>query len=576
MDTPHIALAAALGQLDPAALQSVAAMLARLTAAVGAQPKDSDVLGRIASLEDSHRRTQDRATQLAARVAALQAAVERLEADNKRLCAEVAALRQPPSAAAPPAGRTDPPAPYRRTNGFRPDATNEWDRMPAEIQNKILDAAGPFTKFVNGLLLKAELLALSDKQREQVWQDANDVDWQGDVKSLPFVDIASRSLNITTRSFFMRIPNSKSKMQVALRNGWTDLLDFSKPEHLAFAGIAEGVFWLLEDLIDVRKIVDPERSFTLSTCDPFDVAMLEFLDQRMPAEQWNSKFGVKAAERGKLDLIVWLHTHHPACIDHDAYDSAASNGHMHIVRWLADNTDIECGGSAFESAARNDRFEMLKFLHSRFPEVLVEQKPLNGYVSSNIAIIQWLDEHDAMDPYVVAGHLFSTGSLDVLEWLMARFDVELDDWHFKRGHVGRQTKMLKQMHERGHELTLEAAKIATWQCNTDIMQWAIQRDRSVIPMLVEATATETLANATLVEWWRVRHGVVFGQRELEMAIRSCNDRLVKHMLEMDGADWDLEAARAALDQAVADSDDGAYQHFHLDIRRSIDEAVRRL
>ncbi|KAL2912903.1 hypothetical protein HK105_207574 [Polyrhizophydium stewartii] len=242
MDTPHAALAtalaAALGQLDPATLQSVAAMLARLTAAVDAQPKDSDVLDRIASLEDSHRRTQDRATQLAARVAALQAAVERLEADNKRLCAEVAALRQPPSAAAPPAGRTDPPAPYRRTNGFRPDATNEWDRMPAEIQNKILDAAGPFTKFVNGLLLKAELLALSQKQREQVWQDANDVDWQGDVKSLPSVDIASRSLNITSRSFFVCIQDdSWRKMQVALRNGWIDLLDFSKPKHLAFAGI---------------------------------------------------------------------------------------------------------------------------------------------------------------------------------------------------------------------------------------------------------------------------------------------------------------------------------------------------
>ncbi|KAL2912902.1 hypothetical protein HK105_207573 [Polyrhizophydium stewartii] len=222
---------------------------------------------------------------------------------------------------------------------------------------------------------------------------------------------------------------------------------------------------------------------------------------------------------------------------------------MHIVRWLAENTDIECGGSAFLGAARNNNLEMLKFLHSRFPDVF------NGYASSDIAIIQWLDEHGVMDPSDVAGYLFETGSIDVLDWLMARYDVELSDWHFQRGHFGRQTKMLKQMYERGHEFTLDAAKIAAWLCNTDIMQWAIQRDRSMIPMLVEATASERFSDPALVEWWRVRHGVVFGQRELEMAIGVSNSNLVKHLLEMDDVDWDLDAARAALDQAVADSDD---------------------
>ncbi|KAL2912279.1 hypothetical protein HK105_208270 [Polyrhizophydium stewartii] len=414
MDTPHAALAAALGQQQPAALESVAAMLARLTAAVDAQPKDSDVLGRIASLEDSHRRTQDRATQLAARVAVLQAAVERLEADNKRLSAE-------------------------------------WDRMPAEIQNKILDAASPFTKFVNGLLLAAELRALPDKQREQVWQDANDVDWQGDVKSLPSVDIASRSLSMS-RWLVERLRGrhiEKNVARVMVRNGWTDMFDFEQPEALDWAAASEGDVDLLRELIDVRRAVEPERGL-LTAADQGQIGILKLLHQRAPCKRWLYIVGEGAARTGNRDLLAWIHKHHPESLGEDSANSAAMAGHVTVVRWLVGSVGIACNRYVLESVAQSNDLGLLQFLFERFPD-----GDDDLYLSQSFSF----------------SHLKTAGELDILKWAVAHYQVDLSE--------------------------------------NDII------------------------GPVLVEWWRVRYGVVFGQRELKKAIQDHNVKMVLHLLAAD-------------------------------------------
>ncbi|KAL2912451.1 hypothetical protein HK105_208023 [Polyrhizophydium stewartii] len=513
MDTPHAALAAALGQQQPAALESVAAMLARLTAAVDAQPKDSDVLGRIASLEDSHRRTQDRATQLAARVAVLQAAVERLEADNKRLSAEVAALRQPPSAAAPPAGRSDPPAPCRRTNGFRPDATNEWDRMPAEIQNKILDAAGPFTKFVNGLLLAAELRALPDKQREQVWQDANDVEWQGDVKSLPPVDITRESLRMS-RWFIKRLRGRHIEWDVAqvmVRNGWTDMFDFEQPDALAWAAASEGDVELLRELINVRRAVRPSRGLFEAVAVKGHLDAVKLLHELAPRNMWSSSVDEKAAQSGNLDLVVWLKEHRSGSLYVDSLIGAACGNHMHIVRWLVENTELVCDHRPFIWAALHNNLEMLKLLHDKYPDEL--DNAHCNFLASEADVLEWLEEHSVLGFGGLAEHLAETGKIDVLDWALTRFDIKLTEWDLVIAHWLCRNELLRWAYERGVPFTAMSAEWAAAHCNVAIMNWIIARDRAVIPTLVEATAKH--GHKALAEWWRVRHGVVVGQIELD-------------------------------------------------------------
>ncbi|KAL2913701.1 hypothetical protein HK105_206861 [Polyrhizophydium stewartii] len=176
-----------------------------------------------------------------------------------------AALQPEPAAAAQPAAR-EPHHPQKRP---RPSATNEWDRMPAEIQHMILATAGPFTKFVNGMLVAAELRGLSAKQRERLWQDAIDVDWQGDLHLLLHANIASKSLSFHNRRLFERAMGRfriEDVTQVIIRNGWMDMLDFSGSGIVAPAAAREGALDLLEDLFDVKQIVRPSRELLVMRC----------------------------------------------------------------------------------------------------------------------------------------------------------------------------------------------------------------------------------------------------------------------------------------------------------------------
>nr|KAJ3422274.1 hypothetical protein HK105_000438 [Polyrhizophydium stewartii] len=471
----------------------------------------------------------------------------------------VADTVQPPTAAALPAGRTDPPAPYRRTNGFRPDATNEWDRMPAEIQNKILDAASPLTKFVNGLLLAAELHALSETQREQVWQDANDVDWQGDLDLLPRVDFASKNLKLHSRSLFDRLKPrlaAWSAARVAVLNGWADLFDYNHPQLLERAAVEAGDLHLLRDLIDTRKIVVPRPSLIQDLASRGHLDAIKFMDSRIRSSGWSRLVGYSAAKSGSLDLVVWLSEHHPECLDAAAFEGAASRGHMHIVRWLADNCKFGCMWHALRVAAELGSFEMLTFLHERYSSALADAPQGASFVSTDIRVIEWLDERGLANPLHIVLHIVKMSRIDTLEWAVARFGIELGQIHLDEAHRRRNNAVIMWAYERGMPFTRDGANTAAWLCNIELMNWVISRERGSISMLVDATAK--LGNPPLVEWWRERHGVVFGQRELEVAIREYNCSLAEHLLAIEDADWDfvsLSAALVASEQAIDDEND---------------------
>ncbi|KAL2912126.1 hypothetical protein HK105_208403 [Polyrhizophydium stewartii] len=336
------------------------------------------------------------------------------------LTAGVAVLRPDPTTTARPAAAS----PHRRTNDFRPEATNEWDRMPAEVQRMVLATAGPFTLFVNGLLLAAELRGMPQKQREQVWQDANDADWQGDFTLLPPVDIDSKSLRLR-RSFFVRgCFSTGHTARVALRNGWTDLVDDAKPIDLARAAISEGDLELLRDLIDVRKFVTPSSLLLQYAASHGSLEAVEFLHRRMDPGACTFDIGRDAARSGNLDLVVWLSKHIPERLGRSAFEYSAWGNHMHIVSWLAENTGIPCDKHAIAHAARNGNVEMLTFLSERFPEAIGDSG--HGFVSSDMRALEWLDERGLVDGSKLAGHISQTGRIDVLEWALSHFQLDLN------------------------------------------------------------------------------------------------------------------------------------------------------
>ncbi|KAL2919061.1 hypothetical protein HK105_201331 [Polyrhizophydium stewartii] len=372
---------------------------------------------------------------------------------------------------------------------------NEWDRMPGEVQCMILDAAGPFTKFVNGLLVKADLQGLPRHHHERVWQDAIDADWQGDFNA-------------------------------------------------ASAAIQEGAIDLLKNFID-SELVSPsdwlvQRAATVGRCDA-----IELLHTRMPDQQWSFNVGYYASFSGSLELVAWLKEHRPECLDATAFDGAAWGNRAHVVQWLADNCSFGCTSKALEGAAVSDNFEMLLFLHERFPDALEDAG--RSFVSSDVRVLAWLDGLDLVNHDRALERALQHGKTDALEWLMARFQLELTERLLLHAYDHRQTALLKFVYERGVPFTTESADMAARSCNVDIMRWLVARDRGLMPMLVDSTAK--CGHWMLVEWWRVRYGVVFGQRELEAAICELNKDLVKVLLAMNDVKK-LDAVAAAVEDVA--------------------------
>ncbi|KAL2919131.1 hypothetical protein HK105_201404 [Polyrhizophydium stewartii] len=431
----------------------------------------------------------------------------RLTADTDHLADAISALRLEPAAAAPPAA----PAPYRRINSFRPSATNEWDRMPAEVQRMILDAAGPFTQFVNGLLLRADLNGLSEQQQLQVWQEAADADWQGDLRMLPSLNRASSLPSIRTRAFYSRLNavcDHEDLGCVAIRNGWTDMLDFRNPELLADCAALEGDIQLLREFFDVRKIVRPSQPLVCCAAQNGHLDCVQFLYERMPDEEWDEEVGENAARIGNLDLVVWLRKHHPECVDSAATYGAAQGNHMHIVRWLVDNVCDECDEDVIFDALESNNLEMAEFLCIMFPGILAKAKhsPYRDPVASDIRVIEWLDARGLIKPRSLLRHLAGEGKIDVLDWACERFQVELQEGDLEDAWDHPHNAVLKQAYERGVPFTDLSAKEAVDYSNTEIMSWIISRDSSKLPLLVDATIQH--GDDALVEWWRVCYGVV--------------------------------------------------------------------
>ncbi|KAL2920139.1 hypothetical protein HK105_200205 [Polyrhizophydium stewartii] len=232
-----------------------------------------------------------------------------------------------------------------------PSCASEWDRLPGEAQRMVLADTGPFTLFINGLLLRAELQGLPRLQQLQVWQDAVDADWQGDLGLLPWVDVATASLRMT-RTFFNRHKHHfkhDTFAAIAVRSGWTDLFDFDRPEDLAAAAARKGDVDLLEDLIVKRKVVRRGLDLAVNAAACGHLQAVQLLHRHVTGLQWNTLVGYVGAKSGDLNLA-----------------------------------------SAVSNAAGVDNLEMLRFIFDRFPDVL-DGAP-SKFMSSDIHVLEWLDQ----------------------------------------------------------------------------------------------------------------------------------------------------------------------------------------
>ncbi|KAL2911229.1 hypothetical protein HK105_209314 [Polyrhizophydium stewartii] len=471
----------------------------------------------------------------------------------------------------PAATRPAAPVRHRCSRGFLSHATNEWDRLPREIQDKILDGAGAFTKFVNRLLVKADLCGLSFEQCGQVWQDASDADWQGDVTLLPWADITVAPIAIR-RSFLERHRrhiNAEYFAAIAIRNGWTDLLEYDKPELLARAAARAGAVDILVDLYDVRKTVQPSYVVARNAAQFGQLEVIKLLFDAEPFLLCDRVVVELAVKGGNVDLVAWLWEHMPHLFSVKTMSTAACFNHMHIVRWLVDNSDIEPNIHVFRGAARVGNLELLQFLCERFPHVLETLEPGKGLSSASVPVIKWLEHRGLIDPAGVISCCVAAENIGLLEWAVARYNLEPSQCDIEGGFSFRRGTTAIWAIKRGFQLTELMISGAIRRCKTDFMHKAICHD---LNMFVEFfIGTFHYGDGCLIEWWHFKYGIVFGQYQLEMAASTINIEILAHMLSMDGADWDLDAARRALETSL-----NATQRDIVDYMRETVSAARSL
>nr|KAJ3421376.1 hypothetical protein HK105_003719 [Polyrhizophydium stewartii] len=267
----------------------------------------------------------------------------------------------------------------------------------------------------------------------------------------------------------------------------------------------------------------------------------------MPDRKWSPTIGQDGAESGNLDLVVWLRKHRPRCVNSAATHAAAQENHMHIVRWLVDNVCDECGADVIFDALENNNLEMAEFLCIMFPGILEQYSLYADSVATDIRVIEWLDARGLIKPESLLRHLAGKGKIDVLDWACERFQVELQEGDLEDAWDHPHNAVLKQAYERGMPFTDLSAKEAVDYSNTEIMSWIISRDSSKQPMLIDATIQH--GDDALVEWWRVRHGVIVGQQDLEAAIRAGDTKTFLSLLSKKTISWDFDDALQAVAHA---------------------------
>ncbi|KAL2916774.1 hypothetical protein HK105_203553 [Polyrhizophydium stewartii] len=441
-----------------------------------------------------------------------------------------------------------------------PCGASHWDRLPAELHDKVFSHTTPtLSRFIRrGTSVRAELDSISDAVREQLWREALESEWSGDLAALPRLRgnsnlplmVSSRRMLDRMVSAGVRLPPAQLQ-RLAVRHGWTDLLDFQRPEILAKAAACEGHVALLAEL-DERRLATPTTWHARFAAEAGHLAAVMWLRSRMAGVEWPPAVMDWAAASGCLDLVVWLHKTAACRCTADAVDRAASNGHLHVVEWLAANTAGGCSGSAFGAALANGDIAVLDVLRQRWPSVLAVLDEAALARARHVSTLAWLRKHrpDAALARLLP-HLIASGAVEPVEWLVDHAGARLEPAMVQTAIEMNHAALVEWLVAR-KGLAVDAGMFDSPRhgANTDALAWVARHDSRWAGVMADrfaATGCEPL-----VEWLHVRFRRSVTQSTLEAAVRAFKHRMVEFVVDrIDGVEWDLDRARQ-LAMAVGD------------------------
>lgn len=128
----------------------------------------------------------------------------------------------------------------------------------------------------------------------------------------------------------------------------------------------------------------------------------------------------KAAGKGHLEMVKWLHSQEAWCTN-QAMNRAARNGHLEVVVWLHNNRSEGCSSDAMDYAASNGHFDVVKWLSENRSEGCTEFAIDNAAKNGHKYVVQWLYQHrpEGFTAAAIQG-AGQNSYWDIAEWLNRR------------------------------------------------------------------------------------------------------------------------------------------------------------
>ncbi|KAL2914117.1 hypothetical protein HK105_206375 [Polyrhizophydium stewartii] len=473
------------------------------------------------------------------------------EAQHDRLAERLDGQPAPPPAGPPPLAATPastnkrpPPSTTSeaaRAKRFRPDATNEWDRMPAEIQNMILAHVGVLTLWVNGRI--DDLSNISLEHFKSMLCDVFETNWEGDLTKLPFKKFEYCRLDetfwrIRSRGMHARVKVLGLKFlqggldQAAIRNGWTDLLNFDKLYFTSRNAARCGSISMLQHLVDERKAVTLNMDHAGEAATFGHLEVLKWLHERMPNRNWTTWVMDDAARNGHIDCVKWLHVNRTEGCTTYAMDYAAKNGHLDVVKWLHANRTEGCTTEAIDDTARNGHLDVVKWLHANRTEGCTSFAMNWAAGNGHANVVEWLHKnrtegnlvkaataaacHDqlavlqlirslapnAITPALV-NEAASNGHPSVLEWLINEAGLRPADSMISKAINAGKLHMLPWFRKHTPKVfrAHKAAKVGN-QAADAVIDWF---DRNNLPNASDVARLAIEEHRVLVVKWLLEH-----------------------------------------------------------------------
>ncbi|KAL2913130.1 hypothetical protein HK105_207368 [Polyrhizophydium stewartii] len=424
---------------------------------------------------------------------------------------------------------------------IRPTATNEWDRIPAEIQEMILAHAGALTQFVNN-----RIKSLDTSKFNQVVSDAFELDWQGDLRILPFEKFKDTIHYkpfwlLHTRSMYVRVKAlgldfvKDGLDQAAILNWWIDLLDFNAAQHLSHMAAHCGSIAMLKYLVDERRIARLGVDHPWLAAWSGHIEVLKWLAKRMPNGTWTAEVMDWAAGNNALDCVKWLHANRTEGCTTDAMDRAAKFNQLDTLKWLHANRTEGCTTDAMDLAAEKGHLGVVEFLHNNRTEGCTSRAMLKAAENGHAGVVVFLHRYrsegviaDAAQAAAQHGRLavikcihalapeaitvavmrkaIEGGHVDVLEWMFGNTGVRLTSDHITCAVKSGQLHLLSWFRKRvpGMLRAHKVSKIGAQQAD-GVIEWFGSPDVLGSPTPADVMRVATRLNKVAAMRWLLWH-----------------------------------------------------------------------